>query len=298
MNLSRSVGNFVKAGRCERFFSYNRFLQNSNANNLFGSLVKEDTSKNSKTSSNRLLNAYNEVAVKGDEPSDGVSALKPEDDVQLQKYIKKVKNQPELPAKDILLSPLKKKIYEANCKMNGGFFTRDTVVAVSKLGQFKLKLSQKEIEALEPSVYLKSARLGTTPKKATQLCRLLNGLDLKKAITQCHFSKRHVSRYIGELLEQGIEDANKLKLDPNDLYISQIWTGSDGNWMKRIEAKGRGRVGKITHRFVHVRCILKSKSVTLKRLAHESELKQQRKKPWVQLADKPVRGVTNNVYKW
>ena len=135
-------------------------------------------------------------------------------------------------------------------------------------------------------------------KKATLLLRMLNGLDVKKALTQCHFSQKQIARDVAGLLERGITDGEKLGLDADDLYISQIWTGSDGKWLKRIDYKARGRTGVLRHRYVHVRCILKTKSVTKKRLAYEAELKLQRRKPWVQLADKPVRGVTGGVYKW
>ena len=135
-------------------------------------------------------------------------------------------------------------------------------------------------------------------KKATQVLRLLNGLDAKEALTQCHFLDKKIARDIAELLERGIENGKKLDLDANDLYISQIWTGSDGQWQKRVEWKGRGRRGIIEHPYVHIKCILKTKSVTKRRLEHEAKLKQKNRKPWVQLADKPIRGSMGGVYKW
>ena len=219
-------------------------------------------------------------------------------DEHLQKFI--AESRPlQKPATEILLSPLKRQLYEETCKQNGGFYKRNTVVTLpGTKEQFKLRLTAKEIDVLEPSLYLKSYRIKSSMKKATIFLRLLRDMDLKKAVTQCQFGDKAIAQETADLLLRGIEDAKAMNLDPNDLYIAQIWTGSDGNWWKRIDIKGRGRHGIIRHRYVHIRCILKSKSVTKRRLEYEAEAKLERRKPWVQLADKPVRGVTGGVYKW
>lgn len=186
--------------------------------------------------------------------------------------------------------------------MNGGFYKKDSIVTLAnENGQklkYKLNLSREEMEALEPSVYVKSYRIKSSMKKATQLLRLLGGLDAKVALSQCHFSDKKIARDVAEVLTRGIEDAKKLGLDPDNLYIAQIWTGSDGYWQKRIDIKARGRNGVITHPYVHVRCILKTKDVTQRRIAYEQQIKQERRKPWVQLGDQPVRGAMGGVYKW
>ncbi|CCE66124.1 hypothetical protein TPHA_0O01570 [Tetrapisispora phaffii CBS 4417] len=270
---------------------------------IFGSLTKNvDMAKPAQDRlSDRMIasadnnNTGEDAAVEEQKFRDSITV---ETDVLLQKHIQKL-DEPEKPAVNLYLSPLKRRIYEQNCKDNGGFFKKNAIVRLpSTKEEYRLTLNQQELDALEPSVYLQSYRLKSSMKKTTQVLRMINGIDLKKAITQCHFSKRHVAKEIEELLKRGIEDAQKLKLDPNDLYISQIWCGSDGSWRKNMEFKGRGRVGIISHPWVHVRCILKTKSVTKKRLEFEKDLKELKKKPWIQLPDKPVRGVTNNVYKW
>lgn len=219
-------------------------------------------------------------------------------DEHLQKFI--TERRPlQKPATEILLSPLKRQLYEAACAQGGGFYKRDFVVTLpGSPDKYKLRLTAKEIDVLEPSLYLKSYRLKSSMKKATIFLRLLRGMDLKKAITQCQFGDKAIAQETSELLLRGLEDAKAMHLDADDLYIAQIWTGSDGNWWKRIDIKGRGRHGIIRHRYVHIRCVLKSKSVTKRRLEYEAAQKQERRKPWVQLADKPVRGVTGGVYKW
>ena len=221
-------------------------------------------------------------------------------DEVLQKFINSPENRPnQQPASQLLLSPLKRQLYEANCTANGGFYKADTVVTLPNSNEkYKLHLSKEEIEVLEPSVYLKSYRIKSSMKKATIFLRILRGLDLKDAINQCHFSPKGIATEVGELLERGIEDSKTLGLDPNDMYIAQIWTGSDGNWSRQIEFKGRGRLGILTHRYVHVRCILKCKSITKRRLKYEQQVKDQKRKPWIQLGKEPVRGSPGGVYKW
>lgn len=293
--LSLVVGGSLR--NAQRYHVSRILLNNSNGS-LFGGLTKNVNLNDGDPSkiSNRMA-----IAADASETAEQTSfkdSVTVENDTLLQKHIQSCQ-QPEKLAHNLLLSSFKRRLYLANCHQNGGFYKRDTMVSLSGSGQkYKLRLTQEEIDVLEPSVYTKSYRIKSSMKKATALLRLLNGLDAKKALTQCHFSPKKIARDVAELLERGIEDGKKLGLDADDLYISQIWTGSDGRWMKRMDYKARGRIGIITHPYVHVRCILKVKSVTKKRLAYEAQAKEERKKPWIQLADKSVRGPPGGVYKW
>lgn len=275
----------------------------NNEGSLFGSLVSSKINKDKPTGDRMLDNISDRLEMSMEDEGEGKEntlkkTLTPENDKQLQDFIKS-KRPYEKPAKDLLLSPLKRQIYELNCRKNGGFYKKDTVVKLPETNErYKLHLTREEIETLEPSIYLQSYRIKSTMKKATKFLRMFQGMDLKKGITQCHFSKKALGKEVGDLLEHGIEDAKALGLNPNDLYIAEIWTGSDGTWMKRIDIKGRGRMGIIKHRYIHVKCILKSKQITLKRLEYEKQLKQEKKKPWVQLANEPIRGVMGGAYRW
>ena len=275
----------------------------NNEGSLFGSLGSSAIDKD-KPTGDRVLDTISDkldISMEdGDEGKENMlkKTLTPENDKQLQDFIKS-KRTYEKPAKNILLTPLKRQIYELNCRKNGGFYKRNTVVTVPETKKrYKLHLTREEIETLEPSIYLQSYRIKSTMKKATKFLRMFKGMDLKKGITQCHFAKKALGREVGDLLERGIDDAKTLGLNVNDLYIAEIWTGSDGAWTKRIDIKGRGRMGIIRHRYIHVKCILKSKQITLKRLDYEKQLKQQKRKPWVQLANEPIRGVPGAAYRW
>lgn len=274
-------------------------LNNGSNGSLFGSITEATEAQNEDPNriSNRLTAAS---SVAESQESDPKKTVTVQNDKLLQSFIQR--SQPAASAPQLLLSPLKRRIYEENCKMNGGFYKKDSVVTLTgedgKKLKYKLNLSREEMEALEPSIYVKSYRIKSSMKKTTQLLRLLGGLDAKVALTQCHFSNKKVARDVAEVLTRGMADAEKLGLKADNLYIAQIWTGSDGYWQKRIDIKARGRNGVITHPYVHVRCILKTKDVTQRRLAYEQMLKQQRSKPWVQLRDQPVRGAMGGVYKW
>ncbi|CCD25652.1 mitochondrial 54S ribosomal protein uL22m NDAI_0F03340 [Naumovozyma dairenensis CBS 421] len=299
-NGSVSANRLTTNGIFTRSLSYTRYPLNEHSNTnspLFGSLNKDfDIEKDH--SPNKLSNRLATEQPSVEKKSTDETEVTLESDRELQNYIKTTRA-PEKLATDILLSPLKKRIYEENCKINGGFYKNNTVVTLPETNlEYKLHLSRKEIEVLEPSIYLKSFRIKSSMKKTNIFLRLLGGLDVKKALTQCHFAKKKVARDVAGLLEKGMTDSNKLGLNPDDLYISQIWTGSDGSWTQRLDYKARGRVGIIRHRYVHVRCILKTKSITKKRLEYEASLKKQKRKAWIQLDDKPVRGVTGGVYKW
>ncbi|CAL9738533.1 large ribosomal subunit protein uL22m [Monosporozyma servazzii] len=280
---------------------------NNNTNSLFGNLGTTTTTTSVESKDKVLENISNRLEMsmedEGESGGDGgkknvKDTITPETDTELQDFIKSKRRYERTP-QELLLSPLKRQIYELNCRRNGGFYKADTVVKLPDSGKkYKLHLSRDEIEILEPSLYLQSYRIKSTLKKATKFLRMFRGIDLEKGITQCHFSKKGLGKEVGDLLEQGLKDAQKMNLDCKDLYISRIWTGSDGAWMKRVDIKGRGRMGIITHRYIHVKCVLKSKSVTLKRLEHESRMKQERRKPWIQLANEPIRGVMGGAYRW
>ncbi|CCK70798.1 mitochondrial 54S ribosomal protein uL22m KNAG_0F01300 [Huiozyma naganishii CBS 8797] len=291
------IGSTVRSAPAARLFHSS--VRALNGGSLFGLLTPQGSSKESAAVSsvtNRLQLAMESDETDSDAVSAGRKLVTLETDKPLQEFIK-AQRPMERPATELLLSPLRKRIYDAVCEKNGGFYKRGTTVSLDGL-KHKLDLTKAEIDALEPSVYTQSYRIKSTMKKATMFLRKFRGVDLKKGITQCHFAQQQLGRDVGDLLERAMTDAKKLGLDADDLYIAQIWTGSDGSWVKRIDHKGRGRMGIIRHRYIHVKCVLRTKSVTKRRLAYERELKLDARKPWVQLADKPIRGVTGGVYKW
>lgn len=186
-----------------------------------------------------------------------------------------------------LLSPLKRQVFEKMIADHGRYI-KDQLVKLEDGRTFKLQLSKEELEVLEPSVYLQSYRIKSSTKKTYPFLRMLRQMDLHKAITQCHFSAKKVSRETGAMLERGIEQAESLGLNPEELYIEQIWVGKDGFEPKRIDFKGRGRMGIITHKYVHVKAILRRKSYKAAKVAAIVD-KVDHQKVWQQLQSRKIK---------
>lgn len=257
---------------------------NKLASSIFGNLTKP-----AKATELEQLAKMADVMSEGSEALEQTrDRLTPENDTALQKYYRNT--MPPVVAISKYLSPVQRQVYKANVAKNG-FFKSGDKVSVNGTS-YTMTLTKDEIEALEPSIYLQLYRIKSSVKKTMLVTRMLLGLPLKEAIKQCHFSLRKVAGDIGELLEQGLKRAPEVRLNPDELYVSQIWVGSDGQWTKQPEFKGRGRVGVITHRYVHVKVVLKGPQ-TKKRL----ELKAKKAATWEQLPSEKIRGVSN-AFKW
>jgi len=198
-------------------------------------------------------------------------------------------------AVELLLSPLKRQLYE-RAVATGGYSPNQLIELDGK--KYKLNLGKEELQVLEPSVFLQSYRIKSSTKKTYVFLRMLRGLELKKAITQCHFSAKGVSRDVGEMLARGIGSAKALGLDPDNLYVEQIWVGKDGQNVRRLDAKGRGRTGIITHKWVHVKAILRELDFKNSKEAAKVA-KVDHKKVWQQLASRNIRDHPQlQEYKW
>lgn len=217
-------------------------------------------------------------------------------DLRAHPEIAKKLNPAAKPARD-LFSPLKQQLYEQNLANNNGVFKNNQLVPLNgKL--YKLSLTKDEERALEPTVYVQSYRIKGSWKKTYMFLRLFRKLGLNDAITQCHFSARRMARDIGEMLERGSKDAEKLGLDPESLVVDQIWVGKDGDDPRRLQVKGRGRTGVITSHYVHVKAILKPREVIDRRDTRTKERLD--RKLWFPLTNFKIKEdyVQTADYKW
>lgn len=203
---------------------------------------------------------------------------------------------PQKPA-EILLSPLKRELYEAAIAQYGAY-KRDQIITLADGRRFRLELSAQELEFLQPSVYLTSVRIKGSYKKGTVFTRLLREMDLKQAITQCHFSKKQIARDVGAMLTKGIDHAKKLDLDPAQLYISQIWVGKEPYIQRRVHFKGRGRSGIMHHPYIHVKVILKTKE-TKHAVEQAKKERISNRKVWQQHHNAPIKVYRgSSQYQW
>lgn len=277
----------VPASVFTRCLHQSTILFNQTTNSLFGDVTKLDETKAPK----RKNDFSESLQTMGGDEKFNKNKVTLANDKALHEYI----GHKPTSAVDKLLTPLKKQLYEANVRQNGFFKNNQEITLNGE--RYKLKLSREEIDILEPSMYIKSYRIKSSMKKATVFLRFINGMQVHEAITQSQFQSKKIGREIAEFLQDRIQDAPELNLDPKDLYISQIWCGSDGWWNRRLDPKARGKTGIIHHPYLHVRAILKT-PITKKRLAWEQEQKELRQKPRYQLPNEKLRFKLDGHYKW
>lgn len=182
-----------------------RCMATKNSDSLFSDLTV--SAENQKVSNNN-------VAVAEESDAGAIQYIQPEADEKLQNFL----NPTPYLTVNALLTPLKRDIYKENVRVNGFFKNNDTVT-LKDGNSYTLNLNSKEIEALEPSIFLRSWRIKSSVKKTNIVLRALKDLPLKKAITQLHFMEKKVARDLVEMLERGMKDAEKMKYDVDDLYI-------------------------------------------------------------------------------
>ncbi|KAG5357288.1 54S ribosomal protein L22 [Yarrowia sp. C11] len=263
------------------------------ANDWFGSMTqnKEGLEQQAKL-------AKNKKDSKDVQKADGASESKVpamKDDKELQEYITQQKGVPEAGVSKYG-TELKQRLWDAYKEQHQGYDKTKQVTVDGK--QYQMVLSPNEIKAFEPSVYCKSFRLDGTWKKAQPLLRMLRKMDVHQAITQCQFSAKRIGRPVAELLQRGVSDAKEMGLSSEDLYIDEIWVGSDPRKFGFVDPKGRGRAGRKRAEYIHVRAILRT-SETLKREALERHNKWLAKKPVFQHETRKVGdGYLKSDYRW
>lgn len=251
------------------------------ANNLFGEVTEnKQVAKEPETTTEEL----------------DVEAITPQNDSSLQAYYLKQVEEEQV-RNDKFISPIKKKLFELNVKKNGFFQNNQVIVDPETQKNYKLSLTNEEIDILEPSIYLQSYRIKSSIKKATIVNRFVRGWNVKSAINQLHFNDKKMATELEKLLKKGLEQAKALGVSEDELYIQSLWTGSDGNWRKRVDTKGRGRHGIIEHPYIHVKVILRTNQ-TKARLNWEKTQARQSAKPKMFLNNEPLNFSVRPYYKW
>lgn len=217
-----------------------------------------------------------------------------ENDVELAKYHRDEAESRQIRT-DKYVTPLKQKLFALNVEKNG-FFKNHELVTDSN-STYRLSLTPQEIDILEPSIYIQLHRIKLSLKKATQVNRFVRGFNVKTAINQLHFNPKKMSTELEILLKRGLVQARQENWDEDKAYIDSVWVGSDGQWRKRPDFKGRGRGGILEHPYVHVKAILKSHQTTLRK-QWEKQQKEKESKPRMFLNNEPLNFKVRALYKW
>ncbi|KAK6454985.1 ribosomal protein L22/L17 [Scheffersomyces xylosifermentans] len=230
-----------------------------------------------------------------EQASSGSAEVDPAQDEELQKYHREEAAKRQLHV-DKYITPLKRQLFNQVVQKHG-FYKNDQVVVTEDGKTYKLSLTPIEIDLLEPSIYLSSYRIKSSMKKATQVNRFVRKLNVKNAINQLHFNPKKMSTELEILLKRGLEQARSLNLDEDTMYIDALWVGSDGDWRKRLDVKGRARHGVIEHPQVHLKVVLRSNQTKLRK-DWEKQQKELYSKPRMFLNNEPLNFKVRPYYKW
>ncbi|KAF4465640.1 MRPL22 Mitochondrial ribosomal large subunit [Fusarium albosuccineum] len=183
---------------------------------------------------------------------------------------------------------------------------------------------EDRIKMTERQLLHKSEFMPTSVKKLVMLARQIAGKNVDDAILQMKWSKKKMSAEVRYYLEEardlaiaqrgmGLGEVNGETLtkprkiqtvdgkwleitDPTRMYIAQSWVGR-GPWRgKRIDYKGRGRMGIIKHPSTSLTILLKEEKTRIREY-EERVAKKEKKGPWVHLPNRPVYG-QRPYYSW
>ncbi|ENH62756.1 54S ribosomal protein L22, mitochondrial [Fusarium oxysporum f. sp. cubense race 1] len=132
-----------------------------------------------------------------------------------------------------------------------------------------------------------AAEIGYYLEEARDLAIAQRGMGLGKVNNEILKTPKKIQTVDGKWIE--IED-------PTRMYIAQSWVGR-GPWRgKRIDYKGRGRMGIIRHPSTSLTVLLKEEKTRIREYEERVE-KKNKKGPWVHLPNRPVYG-QRPYYSW
>ncbi|KAF4976896.1 hypothetical protein FZEAL_6498 [Fusarium zealandicum] len=183
---------------------------------------------------------------------------------------------------------------------------------------------EERIKMTERQLLHKTEFMATSVKKLVMLARQIAGKPVDDAILQMKWSKKKFAAEVRYYLEEardlavaqrgmGLGEVNgevfkaprKIQTldgkwlevtDPTRMYIAQSWVGR-GPWRgKKIDYKGRGRMGIIRHPSTSLTVLLKEEKSRIREY-EERVAKKDKKGPWVHLPNRPVYG-QRPYYSW
>ena len=97
----------------------------------------------------------------------------------------------------------------------------------------------------------------TSPQKLNDVCMLIRGKKVAKALADLEFSSRRISDTVKKTLESAIANAeNNHDLDVDSLIVAEAYVGKS-IVMKRFMVRGRGKASRILKPFSHLTIIVR-----------------------------------------
>ncbi len=99
--------------------------------------------------------------------------------------------------------------------------------------------------------------LRVSPQKLNLVAGMIRGKKVNAAIADLEFSKKRIATDVRKCVMSAVANAeNNHGLDVDDLVVAQAWVGKN-LVMKRFEARGRGRSGRITKPFSQLTVVVR-----------------------------------------
>jgi ribosomal protein L22 len=185
------------------------------------------------------------------------------------------------------------------------------------------RLSKKQLLKQQERILIsKSHNWGTSVKKLLPLAKQISGKTIEEAIIQMRFSKKKsakvvkahlehakneaiVKRGMGLGLKKGetfkpmtimTNDGKRVKVtDPTTIYVEQAWCGA-ARYGTTPDHRARGNIYIMKNRTSHIAVVLREEKTRI-RLHEERLKKEQNKKVWVQLPNRPITA-QRQYYSW
>lgn len=178
----------------------------------------------------------------------------------------------------------------------------------------------QQLKRQERVILSKSHDFNTSVKKLMPLARQIAGKTVEEAIIQMRFSKKKVAKDVREHLEHAkneaivrrgmglgvkdeftplqiqTKDGKRVKVqDPTTFYVDQAWCGR-GLYGRTPDYRARGNAFIMKNRTTSLSVVLKEEKTRIR--LHEDRLKkEEKKKVWVQLPNRPITA-QRQYYSW
>lgn len=97
----------------------------------------------------------------------------------------------------------------------------------------------------------------TSPQKLNDVCMLIRGKKVQKALADLEFNQRRISNTVLKTLQSAIANAeNNHDLDVDSLVVAEAYVGKSIT-MKRFRVRGRGRTSRILKPFSHLTIVVR-----------------------------------------
>ncbi|KAJ3305317.1 hypothetical protein HDV03_001610 [Kappamyces sp. JEL0829] len=114
-------------------------------------------------------------------------------------------------------------------------------------------------QPLKDKITFSTGEMRVSPKKLNHLARLIRGMSLEQAQAQMRNVLKKRGKDVAAMLHRaGCALGHNWGQDKTQYIISQSWVGK-GVFLKRIRIHGRGRTGRMTRPYAHLKVMLEKK---------------------------------------